>query len=129
MWGHTVQGDVPRPRGAPDNPKALEIGVATFCVSGNATSFSYAERPDGGISCQGWAVGWGRTPIAPIYVREFALLHGCVLAMQAIRQRKEKGRPWPTVSYLRAGDHVTCAKLLDWLNGGVQEFASSAGPK
>ena len=74
-------------------------------------------------------VGWDRAPIVPIYIREFALLHGCIVVMRALRQRNVQKRPRPTVTHLRAGNHMTCANLLGWLNGGVQKFASEAGPQ
>ena len=39
------------------------------------------------------------------------------------------GKVQPTIIYLKAGDDATCTKLLDWLNGGIQEFASPAGSR
>ena len=49
--------------------------------------------------------------------------------MQRIRQLKREGATRPTVIYLRAGNHATCMRLMDLLNGGVQEFTYSAGSK
>ena len=60
--------------------------MATFFMQEYATSYSYSKEPSGGVSCQGWVIGRDCTQLAPIYVREFALLHGCILALQLLRR-------------------------------------------
>ena len=129
LWDHAIHEKVPRPTGEINGARPLETEVVTFYVQGYATSCSYTRAPSGVTSCQGWVIGRDGTRLAPIRVKKFALFHGCILTLQLIRQSDEKKAPRPTVAYLRAGDPTTCTRLLDWLNGGVQRFASSAGPK
>ena len=85
------------------------------------------RTPDGEVSCQGWVFGWDPTRVAPIFVREFAILHGCLLALQTLQRYQAEGLPSPGTVCVRAGDHATCDRLQDWFSDGAYHFSSAAG--
>ena len=107
---------------------AMIIEVATFFMHHYGTSCSYLQTPDGSISCQGWVFGHDPTRVAPVFVREFALLHGCVIAMQTLQRYLVENLPLPGIIYIKAGSHMICDNLHDWLTDGIYRFSSAAGP-
>ena len=97
---------------------SVEIEVRTFARNQYGLSCSYSRNPDGQVSVQGWVVGWDTAPVDSSYMKEFALLRGCLIVGQIRHTFREWGMPYPSVGHLRAGDDATRSRLRHWLNEG-----------
>ena len=124
-WKPTPDPGRPEDTDLVDMSAPLDVEVATFLKNHYAISCSYMRGPNGDISCQGRIIGWDNTPVTPIYVREFAILHACQLVLDELKNKKLS--PPPSVIQVRAGRHLDCGRLLRWFNEGRYDLKSTAG--
>ena len=111
----------------PNLSRKLIIEVATFYDRPYGFSCLYLSYPDETITCQGWIFGNDNAPIKPLFVREFAILHGCVTLLEVLGRWASIAQQ-PTIIYLRAGDELTVSRLLRWFNEGDLSLQSAAAP-
>ena len=101
----------------------LRIEVRTFYVGGYGFSCSYLRSPSGEIRTQGWVVGWDNEQYPPVFMNEFAVLHGCMLASDFIREdEKVVG---PTVIMISAGRPLEQERIPRWFNEGWMGLESA----
>ena len=107
-----------------DTTNMLRIEVRTFYVGGYGFSCSYVRLPSGGVSSQGWIVGWDNEQYPPVFVHEFAVLHGCMLALSTIRDTRTGSKP--ALIMVSAGRQLEQERLLSWFNAGRMGLESAA---
>ena len=108
----------------PDLSKPADIEVVTFLEKSYAYSCLTFTHPEGEITCQGWVFGWDNTPVIPVYVHEFAILH----ALSFLLRELKKGANFsPSIIHVRAGRNLDCLRLLRWFNEGFFGLQSAAG--
>ena len=121
----------------PDPTHLLDIEVVTFFEKGYAFSCSYLCSPSLDISCQGWIFGQDTVrEQTPFFVFEFAIFHGCNLALkflQDVESSRSEGETnqdlqlSPTLIQIRAGSDMACSQILGWFNEGKCGVKSAIG--
>ena len=110
---------------SPDSSKPSDIEVVTFFERNYACSCLVFDSPGGDLISQGWIFGSGNTPVFPVYVYEFAILHSLPFLLRELKG--EEMNFAPATIHVRARRNLDCHRLLRWFNEGFFGLQSAAG--
>ena len=101
----------------------LQIEVRVFYTGGYGFTCSYLRSPSGEIRSQGWVVGWDNEQYPPVFMSEFAVLRGCMLARDFIQETETLVNP--TIIMISAGRLLEQERILRWFNEGWMGLESA----
>ena len=100
VWGVNLGARTARDEMNMDTTRQLTVEARAFFIGSYGFSCTYMRTPDGEVSSQGWVVGWDSEVTAPVFLYEFAILHGCLLALEYLNLNRNS---CPSLVMITAG--------------------------
>ena len=106
--------------------RQLVVETRAFFIGSYGFSCAYMRTPNGQVSSQGWVIGWDDDVVPPAFPSEFAILHGCSVVLDYLRDNTNER---PSIILVTAGRPLEQARLLKWFCEGNLGLISAAASR